>query len=160
MNAILELYDESWGWGGGYADPEPVDNRSPEERLSSKLAVSVKGTCPKPPKDNRPDRALIFLEENWDSVYDYSKKYIFYQRHDVILDLLSDHFGHYNKANVKYFLFKKGIFSTVWYVSLYLMLTVLTLGFCLYLIHAHDWSVSLLFIPLFLAGFLVALVDP
>lgn len=160
MNAILEMYDESWGWGGYCDTPEPVDNRSPEERLASKLAVSVKGKAPKPPKDNRPDRALIFLEENWDSVSAYTKKYMFYRRHNVILELLDNHFGHYNIANVKHFLIKKGIFSTAWYASLYLMLNILTLGICLYLIHFHDWRVSMLLIPLFLAGFFIALVDP
>lgn len=115
------IFDECWDWGGGYSDDSKsdivTDTRTPEEKLTSKLIKSVdKPVQSKPPRQNKePDRAFLYLQENWELIYNHTKDNLFCFRQEAILYLLKNHFGEVNEAPIKYFLVKKGIFSFGFY---------------------------------------------
>lgn len=106
MTGIFEMWD---GWS------------LPEETSEQKLDALLKSNNKKSPKG--PNRAFNYLVNNWEEIHNYSKKFIFYYRHDAILKLLARHFDNFEQAPIKLFLIKKCIFSFSLYSIVYLFLT-------------------------------------
>ena len=150
MEGIAEMWD---GWD------TTVNSRSSEEVLTDLLTPAEKSNSPKKPSRQKkdPDRAFLYLQNNWDLVYKYSKKFVFFNRQKEILKLLTRHFGQYDKDPVVFFLLKKGMFSTFWYKCLYVSL-VLCVGFVIHtLVMSLVLPVFSLIIVLFLLGTLLLL---
>lgn len=109
MNGTYEM------WDGDYSYPA---TKTSEEKLDDFLKKHDK----KPPED--PNRAFNYLVNNWREIHDYSKKYPFYYRYDVILKLLEDHFDYFKKAPIKLFLAKKCIFPSAMYSIIYAFIAI------------------------------------
>lgn len=92
------------------------ETKSAEERLTSSLKSKLDS-------NKTPDRAYVYLVENWTLIKEVVSKESWINRHCTIHIILANTFGNYSKAPINMFLLRKGMLDPIIYIIVFGLLT-------------------------------------